>query len=240
VTALQFSVAGDTQVGNRYDANYDVLATERRPDGRPILVVADGMGSGRGSAFAGRTTVDIFLERTRTQQPDADRLRAAVAECQRSVIEGGRAWPGLTGCTLTGLVADGEQAWITQIGDSRCYRWRNGLLELLTADHTEAWLGAVNGWWPHDSRQARDARYHLLRYVGHPDAPEPDVLNVALRRGDVLCLCTDGIGEEVSYQRLAEVLGSGAEPSRMCALLLAEALATGGNDNATVAILNVI
>jgi len=240
VTSPQFRFAGDTQVGNRYDADYDVLAVDRRPDGQPVLVVADGMGSGRGSAFAGRTTVDTFLEVTRAGQPSADLMRAAVAECQRRVIDGGRAWPELTGCTLTGLVVDGTQAWITQVGDSRCYRWRGGLLEQLTVDHTEAWLGAINGWWPHDSPQAHTARYHLLRFIGHRDAPEPDVLNVALRPGDVLALCTDGIGEEVSYRKLAQVLGSGAEPAEMCASLLAEALAAGGNDNATVAILNVV
>lgn len=239
MTALQFTAVGDTQVGNRYPANFDVLAVDRSADGQPIMVVADGMGSGRGSAFAGRTTVDTFLEVTRTGQPNADLMRRAVAEAQRRVIDGGRAWPELTGCTLTGLVVDGPQAWIAQVGDSRCYRWRDGLLELLTVDHTEAWLGAVNGWWPHDSPQAKSARYHLLRYVGHPGAPEPDVLNVALRRGDVLCLCTDGIGEEVAYQRLAQVLGSGAEPAEMCRLLLADALAAGGNDNATAAILTV-
>ncbi|NUT37690.1 MAG: serine/threonine-protein phosphatase [Hamadaea sp.] len=232
------TVAGDTQVGNRYPANFDVLAVEQAAD-RTILAVADGMGAGRGSAFAGRTAVDTFLEVTRAGRPSPELLRAAVARAQQRVIDGGRQWPELTGCTLTGLVVDGDQAWIAQIGDSRAYRWRGGLLEILTTDHTQAWLGAVNGWWDRGSAQAQAARYHLLRYVGHPDAPEPDVLNVALRAGDVLCLCTDGIAEEVPYQRLAQVLGSGAPPAETARLLLADALAVGGNDNATAAVLAV-
>lgn len=239
MTGLRWTVAGDTQIGNRYPANFDVLAVDQSRDGGPILAVADGMGSSRGSAFAGRTTVDTFLEVARTGQPDANLLRAAVAQAQRRVIEGGRQWPELTGCTLTGLVVDGDQAWIAQIGDSRAYRWRDGLLEILTTDHTQAWLGAVNGWWDAGSAQARSARYHLLRYVGHPAAPEPDVLNVALRPGDVLCLCTDGIAEEVPYERLGQVLGSGEPPAQMARLLLADALAVGGNDNATTAIMVV-
>ena len=60
----------------------------------------------------------------------------------------------LTGCTLTALVPDGAEAWIVQIGDSRAYRLRGDLLELLTVDHTAAWLGAVNGWYPFDSAEA--------------------------------------------------------------------------------------
>jgi serine/threonine protein phosphatase PrpC len=226
--------AGGTQIGNRYPENYDVLAVEEG-----VLAVADGMGAGRGSAFAGRTTVDTFLEVVRAEPVSADLLRRAVATAQERVIEGGRRWPELTGCTLTALVIDDAQAWIAHIGDSRAYRWRRGLLEQLTVDHTEAWLGAVNGWWPHDSAQAKSARYHLLRYMGHSAAPEPDVLNIALHPGDVLCLCTDGIGEEVPYQRLAEVLGSGVEPDEMVRSLLADALAAGGNDNATLAVVKV-
>jgi serine/threonine protein phosphatase PrpC len=227
------TVAAGTQTGNKYSENYDVLLAEEN-----LLIVVDGMGSGDGSRFAGRTTMDVVSERLRTGQPDANLIRAAVAEAQRAVI-GGWGRPGLAGCTLTALRVDGEQAWIAHIGDSRVYRWRNGLLEQLTIDHAEAWLGAVNGWWPADSRQAQVARYHLLRYMGHPDAPEPDVLNVALHPGDVIMLCTDGIGDEVPYHRLSDVLGSPAAPAEMVRTLLADAMDRGGNDNATLAILRV-
>jgi serine/threonine protein phosphatase PrpC len=147
---------------------------------------------------------------------------------------------GLTGCTLTALVPDrGGDAWIAQIGDSRAYRYRDGLLELLTVDHTAAWLGTLYGWYPADSPQAEAARYRLHRYVGHPDSPEPDVLNVALRPGDLLCLCTDGLAEQVSYQRLGQVLGSGTGPDEMVSALLADSLTAGGRDNATVAVMRV-
>lgn len=227
------TMAAGTQIGNKYTENYDVLLVEDN-----LLIVVDGMGSGEGSRFAGRTTMAMMSERLRGGPPDANLIRTAVAEAHRAVIKG---WghPGLAGCTLTALRIDGEQAWIAHVGDSRAYRWRNGLLEQLTIDHTEAWLGAINGWWPADSRQAQTARYHLLRYMGHPDAPEPDVLNIALHPGDVIMLCTDGIGDEVSYHRLAEVLGSADAPAQMVRTLLADAMDLGGNDNATLAVLRV-
>ena len=77
------------------------------------------------------------------------------------------------------------------------------------------------------------------RYIGHPDEPEPDLSNIALRPGDVLCLCTDGIAEQVPYQRLAERLGAGEPPDAAVAGLLADALPAGGRDNATVVALRV-
>jgi len=130
-------------------------------------------------------------------------------------------------------------AWIVQIGDSRAYRLRDGLLELLTVDHTAAWLGAVYGWYPADSSAAAAARYQLTRYVGHSAAPEPDLLNVSLRPGDIYCLCTDGVAEQVDYQLLAGRLGATASPVEMVRSVLADTLVAGGRDNATIAVLRV-
>ncbi|MEV6491536.1 protein phosphatase 2C domain-containing protein [Actinoplanes sp. NPDC051633] len=217
--------------GNRYPANFDKMRAEPQ---RRLAVVADGMGDGPGSDEAGNLAVEVFAAEA---APDASALRAAVAEIQRQVIAAGHARAGLTGCTLTGFVAGGDEAWIVQLGDSRAYRLRAGLLELLTTDHTIAWLGAVHGWFAHDSPEARTARYRLTRYAGHPDAPEPDLLNVALRAGDRLLLCTDGLTDQVPYERIQAVLeagGAGAVDS-----LLADSLAAGGTDNATAVIVEV-
>jgi hypothetical protein len=129
--------------------------------------------------------------------------------------------------------------WIVQIGDSRAYRLRDGLLELLTVDHTAAWLGAVYGWYPADSPAAAAARYQLTRYVGHPAMPEPDLLNVSLRPGDVYCLCTDGVAEQLDYQRLSGRLGAAGNLLETVRSVLADTLVAGGRDNATIAVLRV-
>jgi serine/threonine protein phosphatase PrpC len=201
-----------------------------------MAVVADGMGGGRGSEVAGRTAVDVFVA---SASPSPIGLRAAIAKVQRRVLTAGEELHELTGCTLTAFVGDGDQAWIVQIGDSRAYRLRSGVLELLTVDHTIAWLGAVYGWFPSDSAEAQAARYRLMRFVGHPDAPEPDVLNVSLRPDDVYLLCTDGLAEQVPYIRVAEVLAAAERPDAKAAALVAESLQAGGNDNATAVVIEV-
>jgi serine/threonine protein phosphatase PrpC len=235
VGARRLAVAAGTDVGQRYPANFDVMHVDV---GRRVAVVADGMGAGRGSAVAGRTAVDTFVAAAR---PEAGALRAAVADAQRQVRRAGAGLGELTGCTLTALVGcDPDAAWIVHVGDSRAYRWRGGLLEQLTVDHTMAWLGAVNGWYPFGSPQAARDRYHLTRYVGHPGEPEADLMNVALRAGDVLLLCTDGIAEQVPYRRLAEVLGGAGTAEEAVGRLVADAAAAGGHDNATAVVLTVM
>jgi len=62
---------------------------------------------------------------------------------------------------------------------------------------------------------------------------------VAFRPGDVYCLCTDGIFEQVDYRTLAEILGFGAPLPEAADALVKASLAVGGRDNATVALARI-
>ncbi|WP_089153891.1 PP2C family protein-serine/threonine phosphatase [Micromonospora sp. NBS 11-29] len=242
LTAGRFSleIAGGAVVGHRYPDNYDALHVD--PE-LPLAVICDGMGQGEGSRLAGATTIQTFVGQVRAAWPaiDAAGLRAATAETQRRVRRAASTRTGITGCTLTAMVAqpDGEQAWLVHLGDSRAYRLRDGLLELITVDHSMAWLGLLHGWWPADSPEATRARYQLLRYVGHPDQPEPDLLAVPLRRGDTWLLCTDGVSDQIGYHRLRDLLAVRRDPARAVQSLLDASLDEGGEDNATAVVLRV-
>ncbi|MFI9643097.1 PP2C family protein-serine/threonine phosphatase [Micromonospora sp. NPDC051925] len=239
VGRVEWKVAGGSVVGHRYPANFDVLHVD--PE-LPFVAVVDGMGEGEGSRIAGSTTRDTLHELVHASWPTVGprELRAAVTEAQIRVRRASAALDELAGCTLTALVAepDGELAWLVQLGDCRAYRLRDGLLELVTVDHTMAWLGVLHGWWSANSPEAARARYQLLRYLGHPDRPDPDLLGVALRPDDTWLLCTDGVSDQLDYHRIRELLGE-PDPSRAVRALLAESLAEGGSDNATAVVLRL-
>ncbi len=236
---LRLELAGATVTGHRYPANFDVLHFD--PE-LPLAVVADGMGAGEGSRRAGTAAVRTLVARIRAAWPrvDARHLRAAVADVQAAVRAAGADLTELTGCTLTALLVepDGDQCWLVQLGDSRAYRLRDGLLELLTVDHTAAWLGVVHGWYAADSPAAARARYQLTRYAGHPDQPEADLIAVSPRPGDTWLLCTDGVSDQVDYQRIRELLGA-PRPDTAARDLLDATLAAGGSDNATAVLVRV-
>jgi serine/threonine protein phosphatase PrpC len=234
--AMRFVGAVGSDVGHRYTANFDVAHLDTEP---LLAVVADGMGDSPGSALAGRATVDTVVAGL-VGELTPERIRAVVGRAQETVTAlGQRPDVGLTGCTLTVLTGDADGLWIAQLGDSRVYRLRGDLLELLTVDHTMAWLGAVHGWYPFESSEARAARYHLTRFMGHPDRPAPDVLSVAPAAGDVFLVCTDGLAEQVEYSRIANVL-AGRPPEKAVRELLDAANAAGGQDNATAIVISVV
>ena len=74
--------------------------------------------------------------------------------------------------------------------------------------------------------------------MGHPDEPEPDLIAVTPRSGDVYLLCTDGIADQVDYDRLREALADGG-PADAAQALLTASLAVGGPDNATAVVARV-
>jgi serine/threonine protein phosphatase PrpC len=229
------TAAAGSDIGHRYAANFDVAHLDVAP---LLAVVADGMGDSEGSALAGRAAVDGFVERIRAAHGTAGptELRAAVAAVQDRVLELGKGDVGLAGCTLTALLDGAAGMWIVQLGDSRVYRQRGLLLELLTVDHTMAWLGVAHGIYPFDSPDAKAGRYQLNRYVGHARRPAPDVLSVVPEPGDVYLLCSDGIADQVPYLKLREILQARLEPETAVQRLLAEAEAAGGEDNATAVV----
>jgi serine/threonine protein phosphatase PrpC len=231
------SGAVGSEVGRRYRANFDVAHLDLAP---LLAVVADGMGDSEGSALAGQTTVDTFVAGIGAARGKIgpESIRAAVATAQDQVVELGRHDVGLAGCTLTAMLEGEDGAlWIAQLGDSRVYRFRDDLLELLTVDHTMAWLGVAHGLYALDSPQARAARYNLTRYVGHAARPEPDVLSIVAAPGDVYMLCSDGIAEQVPYPRIREILRLHIDPDAMVERMLAAADVAGGQDNATAIVL---
>lgn len=234
--SIAISAAAGSEIGHRYRENYDVQHLSLDP---LLAIVADGMGDGPGSAMAGRTTVDTLVEALSAEKVDAEGILDAVATASRLVVERGKQIAGLSGCTLTALIEATDGFWIAQLGDSRVYRLRAEVLELLTVDHTMAWLGAVHGWYPHDSPQAAAARYHLVRCVGDPTIPEPDLMRILPRPGDVFLLCTDGVTEQVSFHQIRETLLGQATLAAKVEALLAAANAAGGKDNASVIVVAV-
>lgn len=233
----RLELAAGTDLGHKYSENYDVLHVDHD---RPFVLVADGMGAGEGSRAAGRTTASVLVPALRAiGDVRAEELRAAVGEAAAAVRAAGARIGDLTGCTLAAIVPDGSTAWIVQMGDSRVYRMRDGWLELLTVDHTAAWLGLTHGFLRAGAADTVRASYQLYRYMGHPAAPEPDLLAVELRAGDVLLACTDGISDQLSYQQLNQILSGPGSVDDLVKALLAGAEAAGGNDNATAAVLRV-
>src|SRR5262249_27794675 len=142
-----------------------------------LVAVADGMGGAMGGAEASRAALRALAAEFLTP-PSAGtvapaHMRAGFAAACRRVLELARESPALAGMgtTLTAVHLCGERMVVGHVGDSRCYRLRDGRFEQLTTDH------AVRG------------ENRLTRCIGAGrDHEDVDVAEHDLRPGDRLLL----------------------------------------------------
>ena len=215
-----------------------------------VMIVADGMGGHAGGEVASRmaiaTLMNIILHapdwilRLEDDEHAHRVIQRAADRCQqihKALQKKGRLDPDLEGMgtTMTAALSLGDDLFVTQVGDSRAYRFRAGTLERLTRDQTQAQRLADEG-----VISQQDVARHRLRHVltnalgGFQRNVRVDIKRWKLADGDRLLLCTDGLTDMVDDDHIAEVLAREAGSDETCRLLVESALANGGNDNITV------
>ena len=219
--------------GLRRDVNEDSALTAPG-----LLVVADGMGGHRHGDLASAAVVRAFESLAgRADLTRAD-VEATIASAHRDVAELGAGVAEGVGSTLAGVAlvgVEGGAEWLVfNVGDSRVYRHRHGLLEQFSVDHV-ATSRAEPGAPP---------RSLLTRAVGmeavFESAWAADYRAAAVVAGDRWLVCSDGLTKELSDPVIAAVLGDSDDPQAAADALIERALAAGGRDNVTVAVLDVV
>jgi len=207
-----------------------------------FYAVADGMG---GHA-AGQIASEIALKTTAKayysdQSPMVEEsLRAAVGQANGLIYETARAIPDRSGMgtTITALVVRGEEAFIAQVGDSRCYRVRDGKISQITEDHS--WVGEQVrlGGLTREQAEMSPFRNVITRCLGTSPSVDVDIFSEELRVGDIFLLCSDGLSGEVDEDEMRQAMLDGS-PSEAARNLVDLALERGGRDNVTVLILAI-
>jgi serine/threonine protein phosphatase PrpC len=212
-----------------------------------VLVVADGVGGRPDGAQASSTVIRAIAHYVthltdlyRRLDPDREgeflaQLEHAVLETHDVLLEEGRREYGGKGgaTTLTMLFALWPRAYVVHLGDSSCFRLRDGRLERMTRDQTVAEdlvrLGALR---PSEARTSPLGNV-LASALGGPEAT-PLTLATDARRDDVVLLCTDGLTKHVTEDEVAERLRTLQSSEQVCRDLVRLANERGGTDNVTV------
>jgi protein phosphatase len=202
----------------------------------PLFVVADGMGGAQAGEVASRIAVEVFEQGLPADGSVEDRLVRRVREAntkihERSLAEHGR--EGM-GTTITAIYLDDAHVSIAHVGDSRAYLFRDGQLRRLTQDHTLVDELVRRGKLTEEQAAEHPQRSIITRALGPEADVDVDTFTYAVRAGDVLLLCSDGLTAMVSEDRVAQILGEPGTLEQAGNRLIDAANAAGGRDNITV------
>ena len=204
-----------------------------------LFLVCDGMGGHTDGDVAGRlgvlTTVKTYYEEATSNDPKTN-LAHAIHSANRTIHT--EAQGNHMGTTLVGLLIVDKTACIANVGDSRCYRLRNGELTQLTRDHSWVALQMALGEITLEEAEASDHKNILLRCLGEHAEVNVDIDVHPLLTGDIFLLCTDGLHGMVSREELRRHMLR-MPPQKACESLVALANQNGGVDNISVQIVKV-
>lgn len=232
--------------------NTNLTETQRLPlaDERLafLAMVADGVGGGIGGERASTTTLEIATQYIASSTDcyyhgDSDEaafintLQDAAIQCHLAVRERAKVEaPGRSmATTLTLFMGVWPWYFVLQVGDSRYYLYRGGVLTQLSRDQTVAQELVDKGVLTRAAAERSQLSNVLSSAIGGDEAV-PVVTRLKAEWGNVHLLCTDGLTKHVPDTRIAEVLKDMTSAQQACEQLLAEALDAGGSDNITLII----
>lgn len=247
-SGIRIRFAGETDIGKTHDHNEDTLFL---PESLPLGIVADGMGGHASGEVASRVTVETMVKYfTETAQGPAcvwplkldplqanvHRMKDAVSLANLRVREHAEKDPACKnmGTTVVAIYFEDNYAVIAHIGDSRIYRYRPGMLELLMEDHS-----FVNDMarLKHISAEEAAASGTKTNVVSRVIGPNPDVFVdsavIYPLVGDVFLLCSDGLNDMISDAAILEIMSSAKDLDEMAEKLVHAANDAGGEDNIT-------
>jgi protein phosphatase len=141
------------------------------------------------------------------------------------------------GTTVVVVLLRHGQAWYCHVGDSRLYRLRGAKLEQISTDHTWIARAVQAGLLTPEEGRIHPWRHMLLQCVGREDLKVVPVNPLDFVEGDRLMICSDGLTEEVSDDRIAHYLKNIRNPDGAVRALVEEAKRQGGRDNITVIVI---
>ena len=218
-----------TDKGNR-EVNQDYATSKTLNDNAAVFILADGMGGYSYGEVAAKVVADAIVEYADQHLNDLSPiklLKQAVAYANDELYVK-RLTLGCQemGCVIVCLLLVNDKAYITWLGDSRIYIFRNGTEIFRSEDHSL--INELKRSRTLKRRNLEELEAIVTKAVmGTDELDSVDVYELETEKGDVFYLCSDGIHKELMIERLLNM-----DDTELKSYL--EDFSSNFNDNATL------
>jgi protein phosphatase len=237
---MQYSFFGLTDTGQVRANNEDAFAID---EGTGVAVLADGMGGyNAGEVASGMAVEYVKSELVRwlsvgAQRLDSEQIARGVELCveqaNQSILNAAISNPQYIGMgtTLVAGVFKRDHVVLGHVGDSRCYRLRQGELAQLTRDHSMLQEQIDAGFLTPAQAAVAVGKNLLTRALGVDDAIQVEVHVHEVHDGDLYLMCSDGLTDMLDDPTITAVMSDCGLLPELAVELVARANAAGGRDN---------
>jgi protein phosphatase len=249
---MKIRYAAKTDVGMKRTHNEDYFSLM---EDEQLFIVADGMGGHSSGEVASRLaaeTVSEFYQRTKDEDATwpykmdrslsyiENRLVCGIKLANYKIYEAASKdirFKGM-GTTIVTALINGDKIYIAHVGDSRCYRLRNGVVEQITRDHSllEDYKDAKPDMTAEEERNFPHKNV-ITRALGMRDTVQVDIRADEVNDADVFLLCSDGLSGMISDEHIRQILTGTEDLEKAVAELVDSANRAGGTDNITTLVL---
>jgi len=234
-----------TDTGRVRSVNEDRVFIRELEGGFALAIVADGMGGHQAGDIASQMAIDIIgreLEQNGGNAELAARtqlIERAIATANSrifSVAAEMSQYHGM-GTTVVVALAHGNDMSIGHIGDSRLYRFREGVLTQLTEDHSLVFELMKSGQISPEEAAVHPRRNVVTRALGTEPEVRADLKEIDLLENDYYLICSDGLTNMIQDDSISLILQSELDLDAKADKLVQEALLAGGDDNITLVLM---
>ncbi|HNS40466.1 MAG TPA: protein phosphatase 2C domain-containing protein [Promineifilum sp.] len=205
-----------------------------------LYIVADGVGGADAGEVASQYASERTLYHYLRSSADEERGRRLIEAMQAANTDLRQLAAGLEdnrrmATTMVAAAIHEGHAYIGNVGDSRAYLLRGGVLTQITRDQSLVARLVEEGALTPEEAVNYPYKNIILYSIGSEKRPPIDLFQVDLELGDQLLLCSDGLTRHVSDGEIAGLLLE--QPLEVIVESLVRlARERGGEDNITVAV----
>ncbi|WP_243343617.1 Stp1/IreP family PP2C-type Ser/Thr phosphatase [Anaerococcus sp. AGMB09787] len=236
---MKFSTISN--IGKHRKLNEDYYGNLEKGD-LDFFIVADGMGGHSNGEVASKLASKIYIDFAQNEEIDSydsylSFQEEALRRANKEIYNLAASEDGLKmGTTAVCLIIDKKEKkyYISHLGDSRIYIFRDGEIFYKTRDHSLLNDLLDSGSLTEDEAKNFKNKSAITKAVGIEEEISPESCLVDMKENDKLLIFTDGLSNELDDMEIRAVVNENTDVYEISTKLIKLALDKGGHDNITV------
>jgi len=237
-----------THPGRKRSSNQDFVTffepenPEDITESGSLYIVADGVGGAaqgdRASRYAAQKVLHDYYRNPKAGV--GERLRVALRQAGNEIYNfAERRGEFRMATTMVAAVIRDDLLTVANVGDSRAYLFRDGVVRQISRDHSLVGEMVREGvMTPEEARRSK-MKNRITRSLGGETNVDVDVYrDISIQLGDKILLCSDGFSQYATPEEIAQLLSQG-RPEEISGRLIDFSLKRGGSDNISTILIEI-